>query len=176
MTVVAAEDHGDEIGVLAGELGGDALKCGIEHFRIVHVGDEAVIGEAARREHLDVCGGKHDGLPDAKRPIELAHVAVSEDIASHDDGLEQFPDFFFACDTRLQVGHDVPFHSEHALTAAQFAENLPSDVGDKRRFGDMQLMGKAKGHDKAYKPTCDDVAECLEKGPGKRAYEGFECS
>ena len=39
----------------------------------------------------------------------------------------------------------------------------------------MQLMGKAKGHDKAYKPTCDDVAECLEKGPGKRAYEGFEC-
>ena len=35
-------------------------------------------------------------------------------------------------------------------------------------------MGKAKGHDKAYKPTGDDVAECLEEGPGKRAYEDFE--
>ena len=118
MAIVTAEHHRDDVGVLASEFGGDALESRIKYFRVVHVGDEAVIGEAARREHLDVGGGKHDGLFDAECPVELAHVAVSEDVASHDDGLEQLPDFFFVRDTRFQVGHDVPFHSEHALTAA----------------------------------------------------------
>ena len=70
MAIVTAEHHRDDVGVLVSEFGGDALERRIEHFRVVHVGDEAVIGEAACREHLDVGGGKHDGLFDAECPVE----------------------------------------------------------------------------------------------------------
>ena len=47
---------------------------------------QAIVGEAAGREHLDVVRGQHDGVLDAVRAVQLAHVAVSQDVAAHHDG------------------------------------------------------------------------------------------
>ena len=118
MAVIATEHHRDECGVLAREFGSTRLEGCVEHICIMDAGGKAIVGEAACREHLDVGRCKDDGLVDAKGSIELANIAVGEDIASDDDRLEELPDFFFACDARFQGGHDVPFHKGMPLVTA----------------------------------------------------------
>ncbi|MEI3230411.1 MAG: hypothetical protein V8S24_03650 [Gordonibacter pamelaeae] len=88
VTVVATEHEQHALGVCRAHLGGHALERVVEALRVVDVRLQAVVGEAAGREHLDVVRGQHDGALHAVGAVQLAHVAVREDVAAHHDGLQ----------------------------------------------------------------------------------------
>ena len=98
MAVVAAQHQQHAVGVLGAHLGGHALERVVEAFRLVDERLQAVVGEAARRQHLDVLRGQHDGALDAVGAVQLAHVAVGQDVAAHDDGLQAVRDVGGRCD------------------------------------------------------------------------------
>ena len=76
----------------------DALERVVEAFRLVDERLQAVVGEAARRQHLDVLRGQHDGALDAVGAVQLADVAVGQDVAAYDDGLQSARDVGGRCD------------------------------------------------------------------------------
>ena len=98
VAVVAAQHQQHTVGVLGAHLGGHALERVVEAFRLVDERLQAVVGEAARRQHLDVLRGQHDGALDAVGAVQLADVAVGQDVAAYDDGLQSARDVGGRCD------------------------------------------------------------------------------
>ena len=110
MAVVAAEHEQHALRVRGAHLGGHALEGVVEAFRVMDVRLQAIVGEAAGREHLDVVRGQHDGVLDAVRAVQLAHVAVSQDVAAHHDGLQTARHVGGGGDTGVLRGHVVSLH------------------------------------------------------------------
>ncbi len=57
--------------------------------------DQAIVGELAAREHLDVLCCQHDRPCDSKCTVHFAHPAVCENVATYDDGLKVLCDIDF---------------------------------------------------------------------------------
>lgn len=83
----------------------DALERVVEVFRVVDERFQTVVGEAARRQHLDILRGQHDGALDAIGAVQLAHVAVGQDVAAHDDRLQAAGDVGGRGDAGGWCGH-----------------------------------------------------------------------
>ena len=111
VAVVAAQDEQRLLRVRPMNFPGDALKRVVQAFLLVDVRLQAIVGEAAFGEHLDVLRGEHDGAFDTEGTMQLAHVAVCKDIAAYHHRLQQARHILGAGDRcGIDVcGHEISF-------------------------------------------------------------------
>ena len=91
----------------------DALEGVVQAFLLVDMRLQAIVGETAFGEHLDVLRGKHDGIFDVEGAMQLTHVAVCKDIATDHHRLQQACHIFGAGDRcGIDVcGHEISFET-----------------------------------------------------------------
>ena len=97
------------------ELGPQALELGEAHLVLVDAGDDAVVGELARRYGLGVARGEHDRR-DAVGLVEAADPGVGEDVSTQKHRLQALGDVALRRDEAGGIEHGNPFRHRCAAT------------------------------------------------------------